>query len=110
MEENSNMSGWNEYSRLVLKELETLGEGVESLQTSLQAVRQDISRLESKETKVEELKIWKEKIDDIYSPTQLKDLREKVSSLETFKIRAITIFSVIQFAMAVALFIQSFYK
>lgn len=110
MKENANMSDWNEYSRLVLKELETLGEGVDNLQTSLQAVRQDISRLESKETKVEELKLWKEKIDDIYSPTQLKDLREKVTSLETFKIRAVTIFSVIQFAMALALFIQSFYK
>jgi len=39
-------NGWNEYSRLVLKELETLAEGIQALNAELQEVRKDILRLE----------------------------------------------------------------
>ena len=36
-------NGWGEYSRLVLKELETLASGIESLRGELQEVQQDLS-------------------------------------------------------------------
>ena len=99
-------NGWNEYSKLVLKELETLAEGMQALTAELQEVRKDLLRLEAKESKVDEIKLWKEKVDEILSPTQMKDLCQQVADHERFKTKAITVFAVIQFIMAGALFMQ----
>jgi len=45
-------------------------------------------------------------VDEIFSPTQMKDLADQVKSHEAFKTRAVTIFAVVQFLMAAALFAQ----
>lgn len=100
MSSGSQQNGWNEYSRLVLKELETLSDGIDALNSEIQSVKQEIAKMQVREDKVEEIKLWKEKIDEIVSPTQLSDLKQKVDSLETFKTKAVTIFAVIQFGMA----------
>ena len=97
---DGNQNGWNEYSRLVLKELETLGDGIDALRTEISEVKQELALLKQKEDRVDEIKAWKEKIDDVASPTQLKTLTEEVESLKTFKTKAVTIFAVVQFAMA----------
>ena len=99
-------NGWNEYSRLVLKELETLSEGIENLRDELQTVKQEIAKMQAKEDKVDELRVWKEKVDEVYSPSQMMNLRDQVADLEKFKTKSITVFTVIQFLMAVALFMQ----
>lgn len=93
-------NGWNEYSRLVLKELETLSDGIESLQQELQSVKEEIAKMQVKEEKIDELKAWKEKVDEVVSPSQLLELKKEVESLNAFKTRAITAFTVIQFVMA----------
>jgi len=105
---NDSENGWNEYSKLVLKELDALADGIQNLNAELQEVRKDILRLETKESKVDDLKVWKEKVDEVFSPSQMKELRNRVSSHESFKTKAITIFAVVQFAMALALFAQKF--
>lgn len=106
MSTESRDNGWNEYSRLVLKELETLAEGIQALNAELQEVRKDILRLEAKESKVDDLKIWKDKVDEVYSPSQMKELRDRVAEHERFKTKAVTVFAVIQFLMAAALFLE----
>ena len=93
-------NGWAEYSKLVLKELETLGTGIEALRSELQSMKQELALLRAKEDKVDELKAWKEKIDEVASPTQLKDLTKEVDELKLFKTKAITVFAVVQFGMA----------
>ena len=105
---NDRQNGWNEYSKLVLKELETLAEGIQNLNTELQEVRKDLLRLEAKESRIEDIKVWKDKVDEIFSPSQMKDIRDQVSDLEKFKTKSITVFAVIQFLMAAALFMQKF--
>ena len=101
-------NGWNEYSRLVLKELETLADGIDGLRGELQEVKQELAKMQVREDKVDEIKAWKEKIDDVVSPTQLKELVTEVSELRTFKTKAITVFAVVQFAMAVIMFGKEF--
>ena len=96
----SSENGWAEYSRLVLKELETLATGIEALRTELQDVKQELAKFQSKEDKVDELRSWKEKIDEVTSPSQLKELTQQVEDLKLFKTKAITIFAVVQFGMA----------
>lgn len=93
-------NGWGEYSRLVLKELETLATGIESLRQELAEVKQELAAMRVREDKVDELKAWKEKIDEVASPTQLQMVVKEVDELKLFKTKAITIFAVVQFGMA----------
>ena len=53
MSDEKQLNGWNEYSKLVLKELETLADGVEALKKELQEVRRDIAKIETRESKVD---------------------------------------------------------
>ena len=104
----TNDNGWGEYSRLVLKELETLASGIDDLRKELQEVKQELAAMRVREDKVDELKAWKEKIDDVASPSQMKELIKEVDDLKQFKTKAITIFAVVQFAMAAIVFLQRF--
>lgn len=100
MMSGEHQNGWNEYSRLVLKELETLSDGIDGLRAELQTVKQELAKMQVKEDKVDELKAWKEKLDEIASPSQLKEVIINVEELKTFRTKAVTIFAVVQFAMA----------
>jgi uncharacterized protein YoxC len=96
------------YSQLVLAQLQSLSQAMEALRGDLQGVRQEIAELKAKEDKVVELREWKQKIDDVVSPTQLSKLVQEVQDLNNFKIKAITIFAVIQFAMGAIIFAMNF--
>ena len=89
-------NGWNEYSRLVLEQLETLTIGIEGVRNDMGEMRQELAIMKAKEDKVVELRVWKEKIDDVISPTQLKNLIDEVHSLREFKTKSVTIFMVVQ--------------
>jgi len=103
-----NQNGWNEYSRLVLKELETLAGGIDGLKTDIQELRSEVAIIHLKEDKVKELGLWKSKIDEIASPTHLQKMTTEIEDLKSFKTKAITIFAVVQFTMAAILFAKNF--
>jgi predicted nuclease with TOPRIM domain len=94
-------NGWNEYSKLVLKELETLSDNIDGIKNEIQHVKQEIAKMQVREDKVNELKEWKSKIDEVVSPSQLRDAVKKIDELKTFQTKAVTVFAVVQFAMAV---------
>ena len=102
-------NGWGEYSRLVLKELETLAAGIKELNDSMNNIKGEIAELRAKEDKVQELVKWKERVDEVTSPTQLKELQVEVDDLKLFKTKAVTIFAVVQFAMAVIVFAEKYF-
>ena len=106
----NSQNGWNEYSKLVLKELETLGENIDSVRSEIQEVKQDITIMKSKEDKVSELKIWKGKVDDVVSPTMLANALKDLEELKVFKTKAITTFAVVQFLMALSMWIINIVK
>jgi uncharacterized coiled-coil DUF342 family protein len=101
-------NGWGEYSRLVLKELETLAAGIKDLNDSLNDMKREITEIRAREDKVHELVKWKERIDEVASPTQLKELQEQVEDLKSFKTQAWTVFAVVQFGMGVIVFAMKF--
>ena len=105
---DGNQNGWNEYSRLVLKELETLANGIDGLRDELVEVKQELAKMQVREDKVVELKEWKDKIDEVASPTQLNAALKEIEDLKQFKTKAITIFAVVQFAMGAIVFAMKF--
>ena len=67
---SNNGNGWETYSKLVLQQLETLTGGIDGLRAELQHVKEQLSELKAKEDRVQDLKAWKEKIDEVASPTR----------------------------------------
>lgn len=100
---DGNQNGWNEYSRLVLNELESLGNGIENLRSEVQEVKHELAKIQSREDRVDELRVWKSNIDEVASPTQLKEALSEISDLKQFKIKAVTAFAVVQAIMALAM-------
>jgi predicted nuclease with TOPRIM domain len=103
-------SGWNEYSRLVLKELESLANSIDSLKDELHNVKQELAKMREREDKVDQLRAWKARIDDVVSPTQLKEVVSQIDDYKTFKAKAITIFMVVQFMMGLAMWAMNYLK
>ena len=104
----SSNQGWETYSKLVIQQLETLNVGIESMRKELQDVKEQITKIKAKEDRLEELKTWKDKIDEVVSPSQMKYAFRELEELRTFKTKAVTIFMVVQFAMAVAVLVSRF--
>lgn len=101
-------NGWSEYSKLVLKELSTLANNIESLNNEIQELKQEIARMREREDRVEELRSWKDKIDEVASPTQLQNAIKEIESLKEFKTKSVTVFMVVQFLMGVAVALSKF--
>ena len=104
----SEESSWDQYSRLVLKQLETLSNGIEGLRAELQDVKNQLTELKAKEDRVQDLKDWKEKIDEVASPTQLQNALQEIEDLKIFKTKAVTIFTVVQFTMVSIIALSKF--
>jgi len=96
-------NGWETYSKLVLQQLETLAGGIEGLRSELQDVKGQLTELKAREDRVQDLKAWKEKVDEVASPTQMQAKFEEIEELKEFKTKAVTIFMVIQTLMGIAM-------
>lgn len=95
-------NGWETYSKLVLQQLENMTTGIEGLRAELQDVKGQLTELKVKEDRVQDIKIWKEKIDEVASPTQLQIKFDEVEELKEFKTKAVTMFMVVQAIMGIA--------
>ena len=96
----SDNNGWDQYSKLVLRELESLAAGVNGLKTEIEGLKREITELRAKEDKVAELIDWKKRVDEVASPSQIKDLQKQVANLQDFKIKATTAFVAVQMVVA----------
>lgn len=96
-------SGWETYSKLVLQQLETMSSGIEALRAELQDMKGQLTELKAKEDRVRDLKAWKEKMDDVASPPQIREALQEIENLKTFRTRAATIFMVVQAGMGIAI-------
>lgn len=105
-----NQNGWNEYSKLVINELERLNDGITTLNQEIQELKKEIVELKGKEESVKELKVWKQAIDEVSSPSQLKELSDTVNELKTFKTQAVTIFLIVQGIVGLVLAFMQYFK
>lgn len=98
-----NQNGWETYSKLVLQQLETMSNGIDSLRTEFQDVKDQLTSLKAKEDRVQDLKIWKEKMDEAATPSQVKEALQSVEELKVFRTKAVTMFMVVQTMMGIAM-------
>ena len=98
----SESAGWENYSKLILQQLEGLSKGIDGLREELQQMKQEITALKAREDKVQEIQNWKQRIDEVVSPPQLDKAMKEIEELRLFKTKAVTIFAVVQFIMALA--------
>tara|TARA_R110000824_G_scaffold212453_1_gene398692 strand:+ start:737 stop:1060 length:324 start_codon:yes stop_codon:yes gene_type:complete len=101
--------GWDQYYQLVLQQLESLSSGIEALRQELQDVKNQLTELKAKEDRVQDIKIWKERMDEVISPSQIKVLVNEVEDLKLFKTKAVTIFMVVQFVMGGAVALMGYF-
>ena len=97
-------ASWEVYSKMVLKQLEDLSNSMNGLRLEIQELKSEIAELRGKQSNIQDLKEWKSKVDEVCSPSQLKDLKQEVEELKLFKVKAITVFTVVQFIMGAVLF------
>jgi len=109
MGNESRQNGWNEYSRLVLAELEKLNKRVDSLTTEVNEIKQEISKQEQVKYDLLDLKNWKHNVDEVSSPTQLKELQKEVESLRTFKTMSTTVWVVVQIIFGISVAVLGLY-
>jgi hypothetical protein len=107
---NGEQNGWNEYSKLVISELERLNDGITKLNVEIQDLKGEIKELKVKEDFAKEIWKWKQAVDEVASPTQLKYTIKDVSNLKTFKTQAITVWAVVQIVTAAIITFFKLYK
>ncbi len=106
---DNKQNGWNEYSKLVINELERLNDGITNLNTEIQSLKKEIVELKGKEENYKELRYWKQAVDEVASPTQLKETIKDVSDLKTFKTQAVTVFLIVQAAVGISIALLKFF-
>ena len=107
---NGEQNGWNEYSKLVISELERLNDGISRLNAEIQDLKGEIKELKVKEDFAKEIWKWKQAVDEVASPTQLRYTIKDVADLKTFKTQAITIWAVVQIVTAAIITFFKLYK
>lgn len=107
---DGNQNGWNEYSRLVLAELEKLNHQVSTLSNDIDSLKRDMSKIDAVKSSIHDVQNWKKEISEVVSPTQLKELKDSVESLKTFKTVSTTVWIVVQTIFGLAITLYSIFK
>lgn len=93
--------GWNEYSKLVLAELERLNENDGEIQKTLTEINLKLNKIESFEKEMDAVQSWKRYMEDVASPNTLKELKSDVAKLNTFKTVAATVWAIVQIGFGI---------
>lgn len=98
---------WGEYSKLVLKELERLNENYDKLRVDMDVkfneLNVKLSEVKTVEAKVINHGNWIEKVNDVWSPTQMKEAKDEIYKQKTRWAATIAIISFIQVAIGIGI-------
>jgi len=96
---------WNDYSKLVLSELERLNESYEKMREDIHAHFKEmnvvLSEFKNTEKNVTDHKIWIEKVNDVWSPAQMKQAKDEIYEQKGKWTAAVAIFTFIQIVMGI---------
>jgi len=106
IEEKNN---WGDYSKLVLKELERLNDNHEKMRsdfdTKLNEMNLKLSNVKNLEKNLETTSRWIEKVNDVWSPSQMKEGKDEIYKQKGLITSAIAIISFVQIAIGIVIVI-----
>jgi len=92
---------WADYSKLVLKELERLNDNYEKMREDIDSrfkeMNSVLSDFKNTEKIVFDQKAWIEKVNDIWSPVQMKEAKDELYKQKNKWVATIAIITFIQF-------------
>lgn len=100
-----NKDTWADYSKLVLKELERLNENHEKMRTDfdsrLNEMNLKLNDVKNVEKTVNQNSEWIQRVNDIWSPTQMKEAKDELYRQKNRWVAAIAIMTFIQAAIGI---------
>ena len=98
---------WGDYSKLVLKELERLNDNYDKMRvdmdTRFNELNQKLTEVKNVEKTVNVNALWIERVNDVWSPTQMKEAKDEIYKQKSRWVAAIAIITFFQIAIGVAL-------
>jgi hypothetical protein len=96
---------WGDYSKLVLKELERLNDNHEKMRSDFDAKLNEmnlkLNDVKNLEKNLSTNSIWIEKVNDVWSPTQMKEAKDEIYRQKGVVTAAIAIITFVQIAIGV---------
>lgn len=98
---------WSDYSKLVLRELERLNENYDRMRSDMDTrfgeLNQKLTEVKNVEKSVTLNTSWIEKVNDVWSPSQMKEAKDEIYKQKNRWVAAIAILSFIQILIAIGL-------
>ena len=98
---------WGDYSKLVLKELQRLNENYDKMRIDMDSrfneLNIKLTEVKNIEGKVNSQSAWIEKVNDVWSPTQMKEAKDELYKQKTRWVAARAIISFIQMLVGVGI-------
>lgn len=104
---------YSEYSKLVLKELDRMNSNYENLRgdfdQKFKEINDKLSDVKSVEKTVTELKVWQDKVSEVWSPTQMKEAKDELYKQKNKWIATIAILVFIQIIIGLIASLKNFF-
>lgn len=98
---------WGEYSKLVLKELQNLNDNYadmrKDMDTRFSELNTKLTEFKNTESKVTTHGVWIEKVNDVWSPSQMKEAKDEIYKQKTRWVAAIAVISFVQMLVGIAI-------
>ena len=109
-----NNETWGDYSKLVLKELERLNDNYERMRLDIDfrfnQMNSVLSDFKSTEKVVNEQKLWIEKVNDVWSPVQMKEAKDELYKQKNKWVATIAVLAFIQILIGIFVAISPTFK
>jgi hypothetical protein len=105
---NTQNETWGDYSKLVLKELERLNDNYEKMRLDIdsrfQEMQNTLSDFKNTERLVSDHKSWIEKVNDVWSPQQMKEAKDEIYSQKNKWVATVAIVTFLQIVLGFVIF------
>lgn len=98
---------WGDYSKLVLKELERLNDNYDKMRvdmdTRFNELNQKLTEVKNVEKTVTVNTLWIERVNDVWSPSQMKEAKDEIYKQKSRWVAAIAIITFVQIAVGIVI-------
>lgn len=105
---NNQNETWGDYSKLVLKELERLNDNYEKMRQDIdsrfQEMQNTLSDFKNTERLALDHKFWIEKVNDVWSPQQMKEAKDEIYAQKNKWVATVAIITFLQIALGFVLY------